>query len=281
MPLLRHHFFTRARPHGPSSLFQPLICSSRSPLLECDYNFHKSNSTYFSDLDLARSKLISCLLPKYFDTLRNPSKEDRQKGSFSFALGAVTCQFKREIKPYQKYEMWTRVLSWDCKWLYLVTHIVVADRIKPSSYTLQPWKKSSNTPKLLKIGESTGPTSAILATSVARYVFKRGRVTIPVDSILTAAGLLPAKPDGPSPAPTSTLEAKNTTTVSERVTVGNDRTKPSTDIPLKPESGSDKWDWDRIEEERQRGWKIAQLVAGLDGAYEEFTGDSQPALGKY
>jgi len=280
MPLLRHHFFSRARPHGPSSLFQPLICTSRSPLLECDYNFHKSNSTYFSDLDIARSKLISCILPKYFDTLKNPSKEDRQKGSFSFALGAVTCQFKREIKPYQKYEMWTRVLSWDRKWLYLVTHIVAADRVKPSSYTLQPWEKGSNSPKF-RNGEGIETNPAILATSVARYVFKRGRVTIPVDSILTAAELLPAKPADPCSAQTSILEAKNTTTITERHAIENYRTKPSENIPLEPESGSDKWDWDRIEGERQRGWKIAQLVAGLDSAHEEFTGGSQPALGQY
>ncbi|MCJ1247420.1 hypothetical protein MMC30_004634 [Trapelia coarctata] len=280
-PLFRHQFFSRSRPHGPSSLFQPVICTSRSPLLECDYNLHKSNSTYFSDLDVARSQLISCLFTKYFDTLSATSKEDRQKGSFSFALGTVTCQFKREIMPYQKYEMWTRVLSWDRKWLYLVTHIVAARKVKPRSYTLQPWKKGAGNISVQKPGDGIEPNPAILATSIARYVFKRGRVTIPVDTTLTAAGLLPPKPDGISMAQTSTLEAKSTSTSTERSAAGNDATKTAKEVPLKPEPGSDTWDWRRIDEERLRGWRIAQLVAGLDSAQEVFTGDSQPAIGQY
>ena len=281
MPLFRHQFLSRARPHGPSSLFQPVICTSRSPVLECDYNFHKSNSTYFSDLDIARSQLISCIFTTYFDTLSKASKEDRKKGSFSFALGTVTCQFKREIKPYQKYEMWTRVLSWDRKWLYLVTHIVAADKVQPRSYTLQPWRKGTSNLHARKIGEGTDPSPAILATSIARYVFKRGRVTIPVDAILTGAGLLPAKLDDQSLVETSALEARNRVTITERPVIVNYGTEPGKDAPLKPESGSDKWDWTRIEEERLRGWSIAQLVGGLDSAHGEFTGDSQPALGQY
>jgi len=258
-----------------------VICTSRSPLLECDYNLHKSNSTYFSDLDVARSQLISCIFTRYLDTLSEPSKEDNQKGSFSFALGTVTCQFKREISPYQQYEMWTRVLSWDRKWLYLVTQTIAADKVKPRSYTLQPWKKGASDPRVRNPSDGTEINPAILATSIARYVFKRSRVTIPVNTILTAAGLLPGKPDDISLAQTSTLEAKSTNPIAERSAVENGGTETVKEVPLKLASGSDIWDWERIEEERLRGWRIAQLVAGLDSAQEVFTGDSQPALGKY
>ena len=33
------------------------------------------------------------------------------------ALGEVQCSFKKEVKVYEKYEMWTRVLCWDQKWM--------------------------------------------------------------------------------------------------------------------------------------------------------------------
>jgi hypothetical protein len=42
-------------------LLLPAITSSRSPLTECDINLHKSNSTYFSDLDISRSNLVMLL----------------------------------------------------------------------------------------------------------------------------------------------------------------------------------------------------------------------------
>lgn len=43
-------------------LFMPSILDTRPTLLECDFNLHKSNSTYFTDLDIARSHLSGILL---------------------------------------------------------------------------------------------------------------------------------------------------------------------------------------------------------------------------
>src|SRR5438045_3403928 len=50
----------RARRLTPGDLFKPMITVPfRTPLLETDYNLHKSNSTYFSDLDMARTQLVT------------------------------------------------------------------------------------------------------------------------------------------------------------------------------------------------------------------------------
>jgi hypothetical protein len=42
--------------------FQPLITRTHTLLLEIDYYMHKSNSTYYSDLDVSRTHLLLALL---------------------------------------------------------------------------------------------------------------------------------------------------------------------------------------------------------------------------
>src|SRR5690349_19737208 len=100
--------------HHLPALFQPTITPSHSPALECDYNLHKSNSTYFSDLDVTRSHLVCALLNRTMrKLLDNPGRiigpdGKPARGRWGIMLGAVYCGFKREIKPYEGYEMWSR-----------------------------------------------------------------------------------------------------------------------------------------------------------------------------
>lgn len=268
----------RSRPCVPLSLFQPVISTSRSPFLECDYNLHKSNSTYFSDLDIARSHLFCCLLAKFIDTLRTPSKQEQAKGAFNLNLGAVTCQFKKPIKLYQPYEMWTRVLSWDDKWLYLVTHFVESGKVKPIGFSLQPWKKVHSR---VAGNDSSKPHSAILASSVARYVFKRGRTTIPPERVLTLAGLLPARPVDSPPAKSSSvdLSTEGDTTLRSSPSHASQVDESPTALKSRPEGLI--WDWERIESTRVRGMRVAKLIVDLDDAHMEFAGPLNPALGQF
>src|ERR1700712_999967 len=142
--MISHILVRKPHTHSPDKLFHPVITQTHVSLLEVDYNIHKSNSTYFADLDISRSHLASHLFARAVHTLNkndevklvmDPSNPDRPaKGKFGVSLGAVQCSFKRELKPYQRYEMWTRVLSWDKKWLYLVTHFVEKGAVKPRSW---------------------------------------------------------------------------------------------------------------------------------------------------
>jgi hypothetical protein len=112
--------------------------------MECDYNFHKSNSTYFSDLDITRSHLVCALLQPGIEKLQHNKREklvlDKNGkpvlGKWSIMLGGVMATFKREIGMYQGFEMWSRVLCWDRKWIYIVTHFVKKGTVKPSAYIL-------------------------------------------------------------------------------------------------------------------------------------------------
>ena len=287
-----------------------------------DYNLHKSNSTYFQDLDVARMHHLACLMRLGFHRAHFKTEPKRpgysDKGQFRVMFGGVTCSFKKEIRPYQSYEIWTRVLSWDRKWLYMVCHIVKKGAVKPKSYTLQPWKKGSKSNKESESerkemnghtanGHATNghainghapapkmaPHPAILAVSVAKYVFKRGRRTIPPEDILRAAELLPPKPESalrePSPAPSSSGEGSGVETpaIEEKATENIMVDAVSKIIPKEElrdprlEVELEQWSWDAVEVERARGMEIAQHMVGLDRAMEVWSADKMPALGQF
>ncbi|KAI9684703.1 MAG: hypothetical protein M1829_000078 [Trizodia sp. TS-e1964] len=280
---------------GPKLLFQPVITASRAPLYECDLYRHKSNSTYFSDLDIARTHCFAALTrhglqAKFEGANRVPD------GPVGFALGGVSCVFKREIKPYKAYEIWTRILTWDQKWIYTVSHFVEKGTIRPASYTLQPnrglpsagWLSS-----LLGTGQRRGPkpqgdnqaastngsaasvpavkvpNRAIHASSIAKYVLKRGRLTIVPATFFERSGLLPPKPDEVAEPPPAPITAE--TAVDESLLPG----------PLDLGTDGLPWTWQRVEAERARGMQIAKLMAGLDVLHNEFSGAEGPALGQY
>lgn len=274
---------------GPAALFQPMITSSRSGFLECDYNLHKSNSTYFSDFDVGRLELMISLGTHGVEKTRKELAGD--KGSFSCRLGGVSINFKREIKPYEGFELWTRLLTWDDKWMYVIGHFVRKGVVKPKSYLLQPWKKVKQTEEngraVNESVENNGLHPHIFATGISKYVFKKGRLTIPPERVLRASGLLPSKPADHETPPMSTTPDPEITS--------NDAAITSAAASLTPDNAgevmaasltaqdpdSDDWTWERVERERQRGMKIAELYNGLDMLHEEFTGDMHPVLGRY
>ncbi|KAF3941713.1 hypothetical protein ABW19_dt0205523 [Dactylella cylindrospora] len=282
------HLLSRRRVlPNPTQLFVPIKIESRSPLYECDFNYHKSNSTYFSDLDIARTHLVAHLIKKSL-RLR------RQRGDkpLYVALGGVVSLFRREIKPYEKYEIWSRVLSWDDKWFWVVSHFVSA-----------------------KGDPKHDGKRKIYASSLSKYVFKVERKTIPPIEVLEESGLLPKRPVG-NDISASTVDVS---------TSAVDISKPagimeSADIIVKTEilkphlqhldtdsnAGSDvgsgakngdvavssgpgsadgldaeedelemiekitKWDWETVEKLRRQGMKTAHHMLGLDALEGEF-----------
>lgn len=275
---------------GPAALFQPMITSSRSGSYECDYNLHKSNSTYFSDFDVGRLELLIALCTRGIEKTR---KELEKEGSESFAvmLGAVSCNFKREIKPYEGFEVWTRLLTWDNKWFYVIGHFVKKGAVKPKSYTLQPWKNSkkgqSNGHATTAAADRNGTHPAIFATGIAKYVCKKGRRTIPPERVLRASELLPPKPaDHETPPVSRTPNTEGTSIDAAAASLGASLVPDNAGEVLAAfltanEVGTDEWTWDRVEKERQRGMKIAELYNSMELLHEEFTGDERPVLGRY
>lgn len=265
-------------------LFQPVSIFSRSPLLETDYNLHKSNSTYFADLDVSRGALVTKLLASNMKQGKQALDKEGHKGPANIILGSVHTSFHREIKPYQLYEVRSRILGWDKKWIVII------------SFFIRPASK--------------GKDEVVLASALSKYVVKKGRFTVAPERCLTTAGWLPPRPDNcqsgagqnresseesespfndqpqssqlsqtePSiistpdndgiaaPIPESAVDA--TASFIEKLESAAKVASASNTIdPLVPLTKLDKageWDWHRIEMERIRGIQIAAAWLSLD-----------------
>lgn len=259
-----------------------------------------------------------------------------KKGRFEIRLGGVSCLFRKEIRPYEKFEVWTRVLAWDQKWLYVICHFVKPGVVKPKRYTLQPWRKgkqqqqqreekdhetegsssrnesggNGNPTTTPSSSSSSAPHPAIFAAGIAKYVCKKGRLTIPPERVLSASKLLPPKPpaDDPDPDPnpvttppplttTSTTptppesSSSSSNTAAAAVSLVDQHITPShnedDDVVVQSlkaatvKDGDGEWTWERVEAERKRGLGIAEMWASLEGLSGEFGGDGCAVLGRY
>jgi hypothetical protein len=114
---------------------------------------------------------------------------------FSVALGGVSCTFKKELRPYESYDVWTRILSWDQKWVYIVSHFVRrGTRLEPEQYTLYPQQKPKPSgEQRLDKAMPQSKASPVVASALSKIVFKDGRRTIAPQSMLEMAELLPSE----------------------------------------------------------------------------------------
>ncbi|KAK1964692.1 capsule polysaccharide biosynthesis protein [Colletotrichum sublineola] len=222
--------------HRPGSVFRPVVTPSRVALLEMDYNLHKSNSTYFSDLDVARTDLLASLRA---EAIRGGLYKEYKNGVMVLLAG-TSCTFKKEISPGAAFDMHSRILTWDRKWLYVVTHFVEKQK-GAELRTYQPWKKPED-------GATTYKSPVVFATAISKCVVKAGRLTVPPEKFLQAAGVLAANED-PDEASGSEKHAGNDSALAD----------------------GDRWTWARVEEERLRALNMADGFAkGLDAAHDEF-----------
>lgn len=182
--------------------------------MEIDFNMHKSNSSYFSDVDIARTHLVCTLFANGIEKMRGGTSAytGSKKPVFGLALGGVSCNFKRELRPYEEYDMWSKILSWDEKWIYIVTHFVRKDAADPKSYSLypeqsldqtlrnsvnesgrDPSRRSSvdNNSASNSDGDANRSEKHIFATALSKCVFKSGRKTVSPELMLEMSGLLP------------------------------------------------------------------------------------------
>ena len=136
---------------------------------------------------------------------------------------------------------------------------------KPKSWSLQPWKKAGK--KTEEQPDREKLLGAVYATAIAKYVIKRGRVTVPPEQALLDADMVPKKPEG---------------WVYEEESESNDDIEKDVDgILPNPVDSEVPWNWSIIEAERLRGLKIAQKFAEMDGMHEFFDGGKDGVLGEF
>ena len=82
---------------------------------DLDINIHMNNGRYLTLMDLGRLDLV----------LRSGFWRILWKRRWSAVLGSVTMRYRRPLKPFQRYDLITRVLGWDEKWLFVEQQFVV------------------------------------------------------------------------------------------------------------------------------------------------------------
>ena len=146
----------------PDDLFAPVVRTTRCSIFAHDVNRHKSNSTYFTDADICYAESASRLASKSFNLAIK-----RGKPAFP-RLGATGAIFLKEIKLFQKYQISSKILSWDEKWIYSAVKFETPDsEVK------------------------AGATRKTFAVLVAKTVFKEGRRTVPPQETFEESGLIP------------------------------------------------------------------------------------------
>ncbi|KAH7010607.1 uncharacterized protein B0I36DRAFT_57619 [Microdochium trichocladiopsis] len=326
--MIQHFLVRRPHSHSPDKLFHPVISTTHTSLMEVDYNIHKSNSTYFADLDVSRTHLVAHLLAKGCHLAGNnaktglvldPTTGRPARGKFGVMLGSVSCSFKREIRPFARYDMYSRVLAWDRKWMYIVTHFLEpgvaggSGKHAPGKPLPAGWEKK------------------VYATAISKYVFKIGRLTVHPAVLIGASGLLPERPggwvtappegqessssnsssnsssgvstppagagaaaqNGSAPVVEEEKEAKVQANGSADATEGtNGAAKPAEPVAAALSTTAEsedtfraavdgEWDWRRTEAELQRGLAYASHFAALEGLHGEFRGTEEGMLGRF
>ena len=172
------------------------------------------------------------------------------KGRMNVVLGSVYCSFRREIKPYEGYQVESRVLGWDEKWMYIGSWFV---------------RKGKG-------------TREVLASALSKYVVKKGRFTVGPAKVLEASGYLSTKAQEKRDMEGELDEAEGNdgvtaTTVPEAASTVlveiTDRSEP------KELQGS--WDHEAIERQRLKGMDVVKAFVGLDlDVLEEFEREVLP-----
>lgn len=129
--------------------FARAITSTYVSPFEVDFYLHKSNSTYFEELDFNRTALMTSIFQKL----------GLEKGMPYIPVANVFTNFLKEIGPFEKYEISSAILCWDQKWLYIMS------------------KFTKNNGRVL------------CSLSLTKYVLKEGRKTVSPRIALEYCGL--------------------------------------------------------------------------------------------
>ncbi|KAI9926252.1 hypothetical protein MW887_004715 [Aspergillus wentii] len=180
----RHYCICRDKPIVPSTvdhitLFQPSTYKTTTSAGEIDMFGHKSNATYFTDLDIARASHLFSILREGMRSFEIESNNmlahemtekvrdvERGRGISSsgllrFGMGGVSCNFKKEIKPGQRRGR-------------------AAEGGRPRSDSVTP---------LLDEKDPTAPV--IHAVALSKFVFKEGRRTLRPREFFQRCRLIP------------------------------------------------------------------------------------------
>lgn len=108
---------SRFRPH--QSLMERATLRMRVWPADLDINLHLTNSRYLALMDLGRIELM----------LRTGMMRKVMKRRWLPVVSIASIRFRREISPFQRFTLHTRILGWDEKWFYMEQRFETAQGI--------------------------------------------------------------------------------------------------------------------------------------------------------
>lgn len=101
--------FMRARFKGSISIFDEFISTHRVLPNDLDLLGHMNNGRYFTITDYVRIEML----------IRAGIWEAMKKRNVYPVMAGETIQFRKSLKPFQKYEILSKTLGWDNKFFYV------------------------------------------------------------------------------------------------------------------------------------------------------------------
>ncbi len=115
-------------------------------LNDLDNNIHMNNGRYLTLMDLGRLDLIlcagllgTCLRKRWFPV-----------------VGALKILYLRPLAPFQKFELKTRIIGWDAKWLYLEQWFEVDGKLCAKAHLQGLFKGPNGKVEMKELLEATG-----------------------------------------------------------------------------------------------------------------------------
>lgn len=98
-------------------IFDPSVLRLRVLPNDLDFNGHMNNGRYLTVMDLGRFDLI----------LRNGLLKFMLSHKSVPILGAAKIRYRLPLMPFQKFDLETRVLCWDERWVFMEQRFVIVD----------------------------------------------------------------------------------------------------------------------------------------------------------
>lgn len=117
---------------------------------DLDINMHLTNSRYFSFMDLSRVDHM----------IRNGAWKDIRANKLMPVLGSGSIRFRRAVPPFARFDVTTRVVGLDEKWVYLEHKLVDGETVYAVSILKAAFinkKGRVTTDRLLKMFSYEGP----------------------------------------------------------------------------------------------------------------------------
>ena len=133
------------------SLFEESRIGFRVWPIDCDINMHMNNGRYLTLMDLGRTHFMSQLNILW----KLPKKK------WFPVVGAVEIKYFRSLNPFQKFDLISRVLTWDKKWIYLEQRFEAQGKIMAVSRLRALFIGSNgivSTDEILSLVTNTNPT---------------------------------------------------------------------------------------------------------------------------